>query len=130
MDKETTQPNAQQIGYVRSEEFYEDYANNVFLEASFWDLRLIFGQLDQSAKPPVTEQRSAVTIPWTQVKILAFLLRIHIFAYEAKNGKIVVPPDVVPPGLPAPTDEMIAQDPNIVQVAEYLNRLRRESFDL
>jgi hypothetical protein len=32
---------------VPDEEFFEGYANNVFLEASAWDLKLIFGKLDQ-----------------------------------------------------------------------------------
>jgi len=120
----------QHSGYARIEDFYTDYANNVFLEPSFWDLKLVFGQLDQSTNPATTEQRAALTIPWTQAKILNFLLTAHIYAYELKNEKIIIPPDIIPPEAPPPTEDLKESEPYLSNVFEHLRKLRAEFFDL
>ena len=115
-------------GFQRVEDFYTDYANNVYLENSVWDLKFVFGQLDQSVSPPVTEQRSAITIPWIQAKILNFLLTAHIMGYEMANGKIVVPSAVVPPELSPPTEEAKKADPNLQKFYDEMKKLRERFF--
>jgi hypothetical protein len=112
-------------GFVRVEDFYTDYANNIFLEGSVWDLKLIFGQLDQSTSPAMTEQRAAITIPWRQAKILNYLLSVHIRAHELDTGlPISVPKGVIPPE-PTPG----AGEPAYVEkLYEYIRRLRQETF--
>ncbi len=126
-----TETPQQPSGYQRAaEDFYFDYANNVFLESSVWDLKLIFGQLDQSINPPTVEQRAAITIPWTQAKILNFLLAAHIIGFELANGKIIIPDAIIPPELPPPTEEMKKADPNIRAMYEGVQKLREQFFGL
>lgn len=114
--------------YQRIEEFYSDYANNIYLESSFWDLKLVFGQLDQSTSPVTTEQRAAVTIPWTQAKIFNYLLTVHLLAHEIANGAIVIPKSVVPPEMPPPTEEQKKADPGIQKFWEQMMRIREQFF--
>jgi hypothetical protein len=100
-------------GYRRVDDLYVDYANNVYLESSVWDLKLIFGQLDQSTSPVTTEQRAALTIPWMQAKLLSYLLSVHVLAHETGCGKIAVPDAVLPPPITPPTEEAIKADPSV-----------------
>jgi hypothetical protein len=81
----------------RSEDFLARYANNVILESNAWDLKLIFGELDQSETPPKIAQHTAITLPWSQVKILAYLLGIHLLGHENDFGRIQLPRDAVKP---------------------------------
>ena len=112
-------------GFERVEDFYTDYANNVYLEGSVCDLKLIFGQLDQSTSPVTTEQRAAITIPWRQAKILNYLLSIHIRAHELDTGSsITIPKSIIPPE-PTPSAEEAAY---VGKLYEYIRRLRQEMF--
>jgi hypothetical protein len=77
----------------RLDEFTSKYANNVFLESTNWDLKLLFGEFDVGENTVL--MHSAMTLPWTQVKILAYLLHIHIAAHEAEFGRIVLPKNAV-----------------------------------
>lgn len=113
---------------TKSPDFYEDYANNVYLESSVWDMKLIFGQLDQRTVPPKVEQRSAVTLPWSQAKIFAYLLCAHIAGYEMLNGTINIPPAVMPPPLPVPTEEMKKSDPNAQALFDRIMWIREQFF--
>jgi len=107
------------------EVYLEAYANNVYFEHSVWDLKLIFGQLDQREGKLIVKQHTAITLPWAQVKILSYWLRGHVEAYEFANGRIPIPSSVIPPELPPPTDEQ-KSDPNTEKVFEIFNRLRAE----
>lgn len=94
-------------GYRRDEEtFTFDYANNVYLESSAWDLKLIFGQLDQAEGAINVDQHTAITIPWPQAKVLIYFLKVHLLAYEIENGKIVVPKIALPPEPQPPSGEL------------------------
>jgi hypothetical protein len=73
------------------------YANSVSFEFSAWDLKLVFGQLDQQSEKPLIERHTAVTIPWAVAKTLSYWLLANIAIYERNNGAIRVPPVVVPP---------------------------------
>lgn len=121
--KETPQ---QPSGFRHSEDFYDDYANHVYLESSVWDLKLIFGQLDQSTTPITTEQHTAITIPWTQAKILTYLLAVHILGYELANGTIAIPDSIMPPELPPPTEEQKNADPNLPKFFDEMRKLREQ----
>jgi hypothetical protein len=111
--------------YESAEEFYEAYANNVYFEASAWDLKLIFGQLDQSGGKVKIVQHSAITLPWTQVKLLSYWFRGQVEAHEHINGKIDMPPVILPPEVPL-TEEIKKSDPNAETVWTIFNRLRNE----
>lgn len=113
---------------VKSPHFYEDYSNNVYLESSVWDMKLIFGRLDQRTNPPKVEQHGSVNIPWSQTKIFAYLLCAHIAGYEMQNGPINIPEPVMPPPLPEPTEEMKKADPNAQALFERLMWIRQQFF--
>jgi hypothetical protein len=85
------------IQYSKSPEFGGFYANNTFLEPSVWDMKMIFGQLDQQIGPSAIVQNVSITMPWQQVKILRYFLGLHLLAHEMQNGQIRIPPHLVPP---------------------------------
>lgn len=115
-----------QLTYERMEDFFEVYANNIFYETSSWDLKLIFGQLDQSEGKAKVAQHTAVTVPWPLAKLMVYWLRGQIEAHELVNGKIRMPPPVVPSPLPPLTEELRKSDPNAEAVYAIFNRLQAE----
>lgn len=120
MADESTKPQ-----YEKTPNFISTYANNFYLESSTWDLKLVFGQLDQSEVPNKIKQHVAVTIPWTQAKLLSFFLRVHVRAEEMQDGKIHIRPDVRPSETDLPTDEQL-KDPNFMEFYEFVKKLREE----
>ncbi|SRR5229473_4023473 len=109
-----------------AEEFYEAYANSVYYEGSSWDLKLIFGQLDQREGKAKIVQHSAITVPWTQAKLMLYWLRGQIEAHELANGKIHIPKSIIPGPLPPFDEEMKKLDPNAEAVYAIFKRLRDE----
>src|SRR3989442_12329545 len=107
----------------RSEDFQEVYSNNIQLESSLWDLKMIFGQLDQRQGRVDVEQRVAVTIPWKQVKLLAYFLQANIFFHEKENGRIMLPAGVLPPD-PNTVFKDMEDNPKNKEVMEHMQRLR------
>ena len=73
------------------------YANNTAVEASVWDLKVVFGQWYQSGG---VDWHTMVTMPWAQAKLLAFYLRVNLAMYEAQHGKVIVPQAMWPQPLP------------------------------
>ena len=76
---------------------------------------MTFGILDQSVTPMQIVQHTSINLPWLQVKLLSYYLNLAIAIQECLNGKIVVPPVVMPPkpssfpvpaGTPAPSEEL------------------------
>jgi len=82
--------------FRRPDDFASLYANNVQFETSVWDLKLLFGQLDQSETPNFVEQHTAVTLPWVQAKLCAYFLTLNVLINQALNGKIEIPNSVMP----------------------------------
>ncbi|HEY6348503.1 MAG TPA: DUF3467 domain-containing protein [Candidatus Angelobacter sp.] len=82
--------------FQRSEDFADVYANNLRFEVSNWDLKLLFGQLEQSLGPQAVVQHTGVTIPWQQVKLTSYFLSIHVIVHEAQAGRIKILPTLVP----------------------------------
>jgi hypothetical protein len=111
--------------YEKAPNFISTYANNIYLESSTWDLKLIFGQLDQSEGTSSVKQHVAVTIPWTQAKLLSFFLRVHLRAEEKQDGKIHIRPDVRPTEMDLPTEEQM-KDPDFMEFYEFVKKLREE----
>jgi hypothetical protein len=127
MDEKGIEETPQQSASMKqTDDFSSAYGNYVFLENSFWDLKLIFGQLDQSVTPPTTEMHTAITIPWTQAKILSYLIKAHVTGYEISNGKIRIPLSVLPPEIPAPTEEQIKAEPKAQEIFDAIKNLRDE----
>ena len=120
------EPDKSTADFEFADEFYEAYANSILYESSSWDLKLIFGQLDQSGGRIRVVQHSAITVPWTQAKLMVYWLKGQIEAHELANGKIHMPPSIIPPPLPPFTEEMKKSDPNAEAVYNIFNRLRDE----
>jgi hypothetical protein len=79
-------------------------------EASAWDLKLIFGQLDQARTPNVVTQHTAMALSWLQVKLLIYYLQLDLAVYESQYGKIVIPAAILPPP-PGPLPPEMENDP-------------------
>lgn len=116
---------ASQSEFERDEDFLSVYANNVLFEPSVWDLKMIFGQLDQSEGRAVVEQHTAVTIPWAQAKVLSYYLQVNLTAYEIENGRIAIPTGVLPPE-PGPIPPELEGNQQAKAIREAAIRLREQ----
>jgi hypothetical protein len=94
------------LGFRRDEDFIARYANNVQIESSGWDLKLVFGLLDQrDTANPMVEQHTSINLTWPEVKIGIYVLSLHLALHEMENGKVQIParglpleiPEVIPP---------------------------------
>jgi hypothetical protein len=86
------------IQFTRDEDFESLYANNVRFEISAWDLKLIFGVLDQrDPTAEKVEQHTAVSLAWPTVKIAAYHLLVSLVIHQANSGVVQLRPDVIPP---------------------------------
>jgi hypothetical protein len=117
---------SQATTYELAEEVYEAYANHIYYESSSWDLKLIFGQMDQTGGKVRIVQHSAITVPWTLVKLMMYWLKATVEAHELVNGKIRVPTPIIPPPFQPLTEELKKSDPNAEAVYAIYNRLRDE----
>ena len=87
----------QQPGRItRSEDFENLYANNFMVEATVWDLKVLFGQLMGDEQGGIIELHTGMIMPWTVVKILAFHLALNVIAFENQNGPIRLAAPSVP----------------------------------
>src|SRR5207248_1457375 len=85
------------VQHEKAENFIARYANNVLFETSSWDLKLNFGELEQSGgNPNFVRQHTAITLPWPYVKLLVYLLRLNLITHEASHGRSIVPKGLVP----------------------------------
>jgi hypothetical protein len=100
------------VQFDRAANFIERYANNVRFEPSVWDLKLIFGELDQ--KGGGTEEvhlHTAITLPWPTVKLMLHYLQVNVAVHEKENGRITIVSRVWPPdprSLPQPMQPDLA----------------------
>ena len=108
----------------RPKDFPEIYANQVFYEASAWDLKLLFSVLDQSGPTPTTKTRATITIPWAQVKLMLYFLQLQVWAHEIDHEPITVPRKVWPPDLAIPEEAI----PEVQEMFRRAKQLRTELF--
>jgi hypothetical protein len=125
MSEQTTVPAQPQPQFERGEDFTSLYANNVQFEPSSWDLKLIFGELDQSGGKVTIEQHTSITLSWVQAKVMSYFLQANIAAYESVNGKIKILSDVVPPE-PSPLPQELENNPQAKAVAESIRKIHQE----
>ena len=121
----TQRPEVTPPQFERDEDFVSLYANNIWHEVSAWDLKLIFGQLDQARTPNVVTQHTAMALSWLQVKLLIYYLQVDLAVYEAQYGKIVIPAAILPPP-PGPLPPEMENDP----VAKASSERAREIYGL
>src|SRR5450755_2207418 len=94
-EPESTQPPKSQIEYSRAENFISRYSNNAQLQGNAWDLRLTFGELDLNVGPNAVAQHTSITLPWNQVKVLIYFLRMQLATYEIERNKVRIPKEVI-----------------------------------
>ena len=121
----TQRPEVTPPQFERDEDFVSLYANNVWHEVSAWDLKLIFGQLDQARTPNVVTQHTAMALSWLQAKLLIYYLQVDLAVYEAQYGKVVIPFAILPPP-PGPLPPEMENDP----VAQASSERAREIYAL
>jgi hypothetical protein len=110
------------------DDFFLGYANNIRFESTVYDLKLIFGETDLSAGNEVINQHTAITVPWALVKTTLYWLQLNLAIHELANGKVMVPPNQVPPpALPVPPE--MVNDPNAHKAREIVAKLRQEFID-
>jgi hypothetical protein len=121
MDADKTAAEAAGIKYKKTDDFIDSYANNVLLESSLWDMRLILGKLDQQLGKNTVVQHSSVTLPWAQVKLLHYFLGLHLATHEIQFGRVQIPTNIVPP-IPDQISEELRElkDPKAEEVHEAL----------
>jgi hypothetical protein len=109
---------------AKGEEFEEIvpvYANNTRFEGTAWDLRIFFGQLMPGGRGEV-DWHTDVTIPWAQAKLMHLYLGINLGLYERENGKIKVPPGVLPPVMASPPSGMDTSSPQALETFEFVQK--------
>jgi hypothetical protein len=105
------------------------YANNSRFESSVWDLRVLFGQLEQHTGKEVIDWHTAVTLPWMQVKILIYYLRVNLAVHELASGPLWVHPNVTPQKPQPPPAEVVESNPLAPQTYEAVLKIHSEMFD-
>lgn len=123
MDEETGATPVQE--FRRAEDFSSVYANNLQFELSAWDLKMIFGELDQRGGKVAVDQHTSVTLSWLQAKLLNFFLEINLAVHELEHGKIKIPKNLLPP-VPAPPLGELADVPQAKPIFELITKMREE----
>ena len=85
------------------EDLSVEYANNVLLEPTTWDLKVLFGEYSNHAQK--VEWHTSMTMPWATAKLLMYFLQVNIAIYETHMQKIKIPPAAIPTPPSAPTAE-------------------------
>jgi hypothetical protein len=111
--------------FEQAEDFDSLYANSARYESTVWDLKIIFGQIELTSGAEVVKQHTAMTLPWSLVKVAAYWLQLNVAIQETLNGKVLIPPSQLPPHLPPPTPEQEA-DPAAMKIREIAKKLREE----
>ncbi len=104
----------------KSADYVERYANNFFFESSFWDLKLIFGILDQSEKPNPTSIHTTVNVPWAQAKIAAYVMLVNVVLQERYGEPIKVRGELIP----MPVEEAVTTLGDTLEGAEIVRILK------
>jgi hypothetical protein len=113
------------VNYFASD-YFEVYANQALYEASAWDLKIIFGSLDQSTGVARIKKTFAVNVPWAQVKLAIFGLGFQVAVEELQDGKIRIRPALIPPEVPPPTEDQEKAAPLSRPIHEAYMRLREQ----
>jgi hypothetical protein len=116
MDESARPPSTDQPDEITS-----DYANNVALEQTVWDLKLIFGEF--SNRLGTVEWHTSITMPWAQAKLLSHYLQANVAVWEINNGSVAIPEAMIPPPLAPLTPEQ-AKDPKQKAVFETIKALQ------
>ena len=123
-------PNPANIqAFRRDPDFVSRYANNVQIESSAFDAKMVFGILDQSSIAKggslAVDQHTAISLSWIEVKLLIFFLQLHVAGHEKENGKIKIPANAIPPEPPA-TPQPQFDNPKGREGLEFIRKMRAD----
>jgi hypothetical protein len=99
------------------------YANNVRYEANIWDLRIIFGHLQEDH----IDWHTTITVPWAQVKLMTYYLRVNAAFHERGNDPVRIPV-TMKPDPPAPPTEDQLNDPSYMELFEAHRKIYTDTF--
>src|SRR5579863_9840714 len=119
--------NPPDLQFERDENFVELYANNVRFEASAWDMKMIFGLLDQSKTPTRVLQHTSINIPLSQMAITAYFLIVNMVSHQATVGAIPIPTSILPPK-PSTMVDLSQADPVQQRTVTYLDWVHEQLF--
>jgi len=115
--------------FRRDSDFVARYANNVQAESTGFDLKLVFGILDQSRVPRggplAVDQHTAVNISWPEVKLLIFYLQLHLAGHEKENGKVKIPANALPAEPPVSIPPQF-DNPQAREAIELVRKMRAD----
>jgi len=107
------------------DDFKAVYANNFQFEASVWDLKIMLGQLERHTGSTLVNWHTAVTIPWLQVRLVAYFLLINLAIHEQENGRVNIPVRVMPKAPEPPSGDQ-ANDPSAIAFYEACKKIYEE----
>jgi hypothetical protein len=128
MGEQQTNTTAEQAANKPGLDFESVYANNSLLESSVWDLKIMFGQLEQHTGNAKVDWHTAVTMPWMQAKVLCYYLRVNLAFHEMVSGPLKIHPNVAPPVPEPPAAEQCESDPKAQRLHEIIGRIHTEMF--
>src|SRR5262249_1534495 len=102
---------------IRSKDFISRYTNYIQFDARVLDVKIIFGQDDQREGKNIAELHTSMTMTWAEAKLLLLLLQIQVIVDEFQEGKINIPPSLLP-NIPQP-DQI--SDPNIRELFQVIH---------
>lgn len=111
---------------ARQGRFTDAYANNFRFEPSLWDFKIVFGELDQGKGESFINWHTAVTIPWLQVKLVTYFLRLNLAWYEHQNGRVILPASAIPK---QPVSAELPDDLQLRAWQEIAKELYNETFE-
>jgi hypothetical protein len=106
------------LGQKARESTNSVYANALNLVVSDIDFKILFGE----GQPP--NWHTAVTMPWSIVKLLLYYLQSNLAVHEIVIGPVNVPTSVLPAPIAVPPD--VETNQTAKEVFETLQALRTE----
>src|SRR5262249_50074 len=102
------------------------YANNSAFETTIWDLKMAFGQYHSDTG--ATDWHTSITMPWLQAKICAYFLQLNVLFHEITQGRIRIPPGIIPKKPIPPTDEQLRDNPTLQAIHDAHLKIWIETF--
>jgi hypothetical protein len=115
--------------FERDPDLISEYANSARFESTVYDLKIIFGQTDLASGSEIIRQHTAITIPWSLVKIALYYLQVNLIVHEGNNGKVTIPPSQIPQPLAEEPPAEVATDPIARKTFEDVRQFRKQFLE-
>jgi len=122
------EPQADITATIASDEINTDYANNIAIHPTVWDLKIVFGEYSNTLN--TVEWHTSMTMPYATAKLLAYYLQMNVELYEIYNGRVALPTGSLPAAPPpVPTQQDGTIDPKAKEIFETLQILHKRLMD-